>query len=659
MGRGARWCAAIFTLLTVGVAVVFAQAEGSRQWSYALSGFTVSSPALSADGQTIYIGVETSGRAGRILAIPSNGTTPRWVVNRPQGIDATPVVDADGTVYVGGYDGKFLALNPANGNPRWEINVRAFITSTAAISETGVIYFGGGDSHLWAVNRDGTVRWRFPAGSWIDSSPAIGADGTVYFGCNDRNVYAVTPAGVEKWRFDTGSPVPGSPAIGADGTVYIGSLSQRIYALNPDNGAVKWQRLTNGELRASPVIGADGTVYIGGLDRSFYALRPEDGTERWRITLPAEVWSTAAVRNDGVIVVGADDGSVRAFNPADGSVRWRFSTETGPGNLIESSPIIGADGAVYVGSLDGFLYKINGNGATLSSVSTWPAFRRDAARAGRASTVSGGGRLLNLSTRAQVGATETLIAGFVVQGVGQRAHMMRGVGPALAQFGLVGMPDPRLQVYSGQTVIATNDDWGGGLDASETASAVGAFPLPVGSKDAAIVLPLRAGLYSTHITSADARGGVVLVEAYDVPALDATTRLVNVSTRGRVGVGADSLFAGVVVAGPGRSRLLLRAIGPGLSQFGVSGVLARPTISLFTPVAGGGQRLIRANTGWTTDGGVYDIAAAARLVQAFPLLETSADCAMVVTVEPGNYTIQVSGVANTTGEALVEIYQLP
>ncbi|MBL9190368.1 MAG: PQQ-binding-like beta-propeller repeat protein [Opitutaceae bacterium] len=638
------------------------QTEGTRQWSYALSGFTVSSPALSPDGQTIYIGTETTGRAGRILAIPSNGGLPRWVVNRPQGIDASPTVDTDGTVYIGGYDGKFLALNPANGVPRWEINVGAFITSSAAVSEGGVIYFGGGDSNLWAVNRDGTVRWRFAAGSWIDSSPAIGADGTIYFGCNDRIVYAVTSAGLEKWRFDTGSPVPGSPAIGADGTVYIGSLNQRIYALNPVDGSVKWQRLTNGEVRASPVVGADGTVYLGSLDRNFYALRPEDGSERWRATFPAEIWSTAAVRNDGVIIVGADDGIVRALNPGDGSIRWGYNTATGPGNLIESSPIVVSDGSIYVGSLDGFLYKINGNGAGLSGVGTWPAFRRDAARGGRASTVSGGGRLLNLSTRAQVSGSETLIAGFVVQGGDERVHLMRGIGPALSAFGLAGMPDPRLQVFSGNIVIATNEDWGtntGGFSVSETAAAVGAFPLPIDSNDAAIVLPLSAGLYYTHITSVDGRGGVALVEAYDAPAGDPRSRLVNVSTRGRVGVGADSLFAGVSVGGPRRSRLLMRAIGPGLTQFGVGGVLARPTMMLFTPAAGGGQTLLGTNTGWTSSGAVYDIAAAARLVQAFPLLESSADCAMVVTVEPGNYTIQVSGVGNTTGEALVEIYHLP
>ncbi len=657
MGAGCAIVLAVCALLPGAQA----QTEGSKQWAYSLAGFTVSSPALSPDGETIYIGTETASRTGRILAVPRNGGTRRWVVNRPQGIEASPAVDSDGTIYIGGYDGKFLALNPADGTTRWEVNVRAFITSTAAISGSGVIYFGGGDAHLWALNRDGTVRWRFPVGSWIDSSPAIGADGTIYFGCNDRHVYAVTPAGTEKWRRDTGSPVTSSPAIGADGTVFIGSLNQTIYALDPADGAVKWQHLTNGEIRGSPVVGADGTVYCPSLDRNLYALRPADGSERWRALISAEGWSTPAIRADGVIVVGADDGMVRAFNP-DGTQRWRFNTETGLGNLIESSPIVAPDGSIYFGSLDGFLYKLNGNGVALSTVATWPALHRDVARTGRAATVSGAGRLLNLSTRAQVAGGATLIAGFAVQGAGQRVFLLRGVGPALANFQLAGMPDPRMQLFSGTTVIGANDDWGaatGGFSVRDTASAVGAFALPDGSKDAAVVLALAPGLYTTHIASADERGGVVLVEAYDALGGDPTTRLANVSTRGRVGVGADALFAGVAVAGPGRSRLLLRAVGPGLTQFGVGGVLARPTMALYAQLPGGGERLLRTNTGWSAEGGAYDLATAAALVQAFALTNGSADCAMVVTVEPGNYTIQVSGVGNTTGEALVEIYVLP
>ncbi|MEO6245539.1 MAG: hypothetical protein ABIQ12_08890, partial [Opitutaceae bacterium] len=227
-------------------------------------------------------------------------------------------------------------------------------------------------------------------------------------------------------------------------------------------------------------------------------------------------------------------------------------------------------------------------------------------------------------------------------------------------FGLAGLPDPRLRVFSEGAFQEENDDWGVSLASNafgiaDTTQRVGAFSLPIGSKDSALVLPLPAGPHTAHVTAADGRGGVVLVEVYETPAGDQNARLVNLSTRGQVGVGANALFAGVVVGGTGKSRLLIRAVGPGLTQFGVSGVLARPTMALFD----GARQLLRTNTGWTTQTGTYDLIAAARVAGAFALGATSADSALIVTVDPGVYTVQVSGVGDTTGEALVEIYKLP
>lgn len=647
---GAVWLGIFLTLFGLGLR---AQTDGTKQWAANVQGFiTLSSPALSPDGSVVYVGVETQ-TGGRLIAFTREGVR-KWNFDRAEAIESSPAIGADGTIYVGCGDGKLYALNPDNGSIRWAFATQTFVTSSPAIAADGTIYFGAGDSRLHALNPDGTQRWSFLAGNWIDSSPAVGADGTIYFGSFDNRVYAVTRDGVQKWSFQTGGRVFSSPAIGADGTVYVGSGDQRLYALAPD-GMKKWDYFANGDIQASPTLGADGTIYFAA-DVNLYALKP-DGTERWKSRINTSA-SSAAVRGDGAIILGGDDGIVRALNPTDGSEKWRFDTRSGSGNLIESSPVIATDGSIYIGSFDGFLYKLNGSGTPLSTLSAWPAFHRDPQRQGRALTISGNGRLLNLSTRAQVGGTETLIAGFVVQGVGQRAYLMRGVGPALAAFGLAGMPDPRLRVFSGTAVIGANDDWGnneGGLSAGDTGAAVGAFPLPNGSKDAALVLPLPAGPYTAHVSATDGRGGVVLIEAYDAVAGDATARLVNLSTRGQVGVGASQLFAGVVVGGTGKSRLMLRGIGPGLAQFGVSGVLARPTLALFNGV----QQLLRTNTGWTTEVSAYDLVAAAQLVGAFALDATSADCAMIVTVDPGIYTLQISGVGGTTGEALVEIYTLP
>jgi hypothetical protein len=116
------------------------------------------------------------------------------------------------------------------------------------------------------------------------------------------------------------------------------------------------------------------------------------------------------------------------------------------------------------------------------------------------------------------------------------------------------------------------------------------------------------------------------------------------------------LVAGFVVGGTGTVRLLIRAVGPGLAQFFVAGVLAQPVLTVFS----NSQQKLGSNTGWTSDGFKADLSAAAQRSGAFSLEEKSADSALILNATAGNaYTIQVSGSDNATGQALVEIYLLP
>lgn len=631
--------------------------EGSLHWALTLQGWSFSSPAVSPDGTTVFVGVETR-TAGRLVAVGADGAV-RWSILRPDGISASPAVSSDGTVYAGCYDGKLYAFNSTNGSLRWEYDAGSFIVSSPAIGADGSIYFGAGDGRLHAVDARGARRWVVSVGDWIESSPAIAADGTVYFGSKDRTFYAVGPDGREKWRFATAGGIHSSPAIGADGSIYFGSRDQRVYALSPD-GLKKWDYFTNGEIQSSPVLGADGTVYFAALDTYFYALDPGSGALRWRVALNTNSVSTAAVRADGAIIFGADDGIVRALNPDNGAVVWRFDTRKAvPDDTIESSPLLAPDGSIYFSSLDGKLYKVRGNGLGPSEVSNWPLFRGDSQRTGRSRFGPDSGRLLNISVRANVGARETLISGFVIRGASSKAYLVRGIGPGLGSFGVQGtLSDPIVDLYSGSRRIATNDNWGDsppGFSVSDSAAAVGAFPLIPGSRDAALVVALPPGLYSAHLRSADLSGGggVALFEAYDAIGGDPSSRFINLSLRGRAGSGDSTLIAGVVVGGTGPVNLLLRAVGPGLAAFGVEGVLPRPRLSLFS-----GSNLIRSNEGWSTVPFFADLSGAARAAGAFPLVSASLDSALTVIVNPGSYTIQVAGADGSVGEVLTEVYVL-
>ena len=253
-------------------------------------------------------------------------------------------------------------------------------------------------------------------------------------------------------------------------------------------------------------------------------------------------------------------------------------------------------------------------------------------------------RLSNLSVRTAMAAGQTLIVGVTVDG-GARDVLVRAAGPALAAFGLTtAMTDPRLDLYNGSTLTFSNDDWPANL--ATTFTSVGAFTFPAGSKDAGFVQSIDGG------RSIQARGtgaGVVLVEAYDLGAGN-TPRLINVSARNQVGTGENILIAGFNIAGTGNKRLLIRAVGPKLATFGVTGFLVDPKLEVFTSA---GEKLIE-NDNW--DASLATIFAS---VGAFALDSGSRDAALVRTLEPGSYTVQVSGVSNGTGEALVEIYELP
>jgi CubicO group peptidase (beta-lactamase class C family) len=266
-------------------------------------------------------------------------------------------------------------------------------------------------------------------------------------------------------------------------------------------------------------------------------------------------------------------------------------------------------------------------------------------------------RLANLAIRAEAAAEAPLIVGFNVGGGAEKTVLIRAVGPTLEQFGVSApLADPRLELFAaGGRRIGANDDHAA-TDAP-VFSAVGAFALAAGSKDAAIVARLGSGSYTAHVTGPVGARGTALVEVYEVGA--AGTPLTNLSARARVGSGEAILIPGLVLS-PGATsrRLLVRAVGPGLEPFGVTGLLADPKLDLFQ----GGAR-IAGNDNWGAPSGPSAATAEGLRVAfqqsgAFALPTGSLDAALITRLPPGGYTLQVSGVAGRTGEALVEVYDL-
>ncbi len=266
-------------------------------------------------------------------------------------------------------------------------------------------------------------------------------------------------------------------------------------------------------------------------------------------------------------------------------------------------------------------------------------------------------RLSNVSVRTSAGGADTLITGFTIGPGPNKTILVRAVGPTLGAFGVAGtLSDPKLELYNSSSVkIAENDNWS--IADSAAFSAVGAFALAANSKDASLVTTLAPGSYTAQVSGVAGASGVALVEVYEVTG--GATRLINLSTRAQVGTGANLLIPGITIApGAGTRRLLLRAVGPTLGAFGVAGTIADPKLELYS-----GSTKIAENDNWgspttSTAADASTLTAAFAANGAFALTPGSKDAALLINLDPGSYTLQVSGVAATTGTALVEVYDL-
>lgn len=258
------------------------------------------------------------------------------------------------------------------------------------------------------------------------------------------------------------------------------------------------------------------------------------------------------------------------------------------------------------------------------------------------------GRLVNLSVRTTAGSgDDTLIVGFSLSG-GSKHVLLRGVGPTLGAFGVANsLADSILSLQRGQSQIATNDNWGGSISLKDAFASVGAFALQDTSLDAAIYARLAASSYTVQMGGKAGATGIGLLELYDAGG-DTTARLVNLSARCQVGTGDNVLIVGFNVT-DGPVTLLVRGVGPTLGAFGVDGTLTDPKLQVFN-----GATTVAENDNW--DAALAD---SFRAVGAFGLTPGSRDAAVRVTLQPGSYTVQLSGVSNATGVALVEVYELP
>lgn len=312
-------------------------------------------------------------RTGQAFVKGPRSANPVWAFRTQGRIYADPVVGADGTLYVASHDGFLYAVSP-DGKEKWSFDVRGKIWGTPAIAEDGTVYVGSDADMLFALTPAGELKWtlstalppekkgeKVHASKWdVDTSPVLGKDGTIYFACH-YYLFAVRPSGELRWRFQAGIgrvKIFSSPALGEDGVLYFGTQGNRLFAVNASGVAV-WSVETGGDNDSTPTTSGD-TVYFGSDDNMVRALNTADGAPRWTTDLGAPVRAPLALGRDGTVYVATYGAKpfVAALDGKTGVEQWRFFINDGEGAFygIQSGVLIDEEGYLYFGGRDRFVY---------------------------------------------------------------------------------------------------------------------------------------------------------------------------------------------------------------------------------------------------------------------------------------------------------------
>jgi len=575
-----------------------------------------------------------AGLAGASGSADGGGAGARF--NKPQGV----AVDAAGNVFVA----------DTNNSTVRKISPNGFVTTAAgAAGQTGSLDGVGSGARFngpYAVAVDsGGNAYVTDFSNYTIRRISVGGSVTTVAG------FAGQPGGTD--GFGTAARFNQSYGIAVDssGNIFVADTYNRVI-----------RRISGGSV----------TTLGGSLSRFYYPqgiatdvsgnLYISDGDNQTitKATFVGTPPSGLAV-NSPTVALGQSTTITVASPPANVNIQWQVSADNGA-NWTSIT-----DGTTYSGSttttlaingasaaLNGRKYRAqlsNAAGTGLSAVATLTV-------TGTPPPSTGSARLSNLSVRTQAGAdANAVFVGLAVAGTGAKQTIIRGIGPGLTQFGVAGaMATPQLSLFNSTSVLLTsNAGWSTAPNAAAMPAAfaaVGAFALTPNSGDCAIMQPLTNGVYSARISGVNNSTGIALAEFYDTDGGTPTTRFINASARAPVGTGNGVLTAGFAILGTGSETVLIRGIGPSLTQFGVAGALGAPRVTVFnsagTPIA--------TNAGWD---GSAALSATFGSVGAFALTAGSGDCALILSLTAGTYTVQLSGANETTGIGLIEVYEVP
>jgi hypothetical protein len=557
-----------------------------------------------------------AGMAGNTGSADGVGSTARF--DYPAGV----AVDSMGNIYVAD-SGPPSFSNFGNHTIR-KITAGGVVTT-----------FAGTAGHPGSADGVGSgASFNYPAGLAVD-----GADNIYVADRGNQTIRKITPAAVVTtlagssgnigFADGTGNlaffTAPGAVAVDSGGTVYVAdSGNQTIRRISPA-GAVT---TLAGYPRSAGSTGGTG----GAARFNFGYIQLCSGTQCGGIgPQPVTIFGGIGVDQTGNLYVGdTANNTIRKVTSAGvvttvAGLAGVGGTSDGAGSGARFNQPHGlfVDGAgnIYVADIGNSTIRIGGPMAVAQS--------------------------LNISTRARVqSGNSVLIAGFIVTGSVPKKVALRAIGPSLANSNVPGfLSDPTLELRdSSGAQLGINDNW---KDASNAADVQAAGLAPSNELEAAFIVTLFPNQsYTAIVRGKGSDTGVALVEVFDLNPTDDSLPA-NLSTRGFVDTGDNVMIGGFILGGGnGADKVVVRALGPSLAQFGISNALSDPTLEL----RDSNGALVASNDNWKE----ADQAA----VQATGLAPPNdLESAIVKTLPPGRYTAIVAGKSGS-GVGLVEVYNL-
>jgi len=306
-----------------------------------------------------------------------------WAFQTGKGVFSSPVVDKDGTVYVGSADHIFYAIKK-DGSLKWKVETGEIIDSSALLDDRGHVYVGSGDQHVYCIDREsGKVMWIFKAHSveevqkefgvknfnvaWFEGNIAMLKDGTLLAPNDNYLVYAISrDDGKRKTQYIGSEMVWSLPAVNtATDSIFFGTqhpTNKNIHKFNTVTGKKDWVNGTILSSNASSVMLSsskeNGILVLGGFDGFVRAYSQKSGREIWKFGTKEHIYASPAQLSDGTVIIPSADGSIYALDSATGKQKWAFDTL----KPIRSSPVIDGKDTIYVGSGEGRLFCINPDG---------------------------------------------------------------------------------------------------------------------------------------------------------------------------------------------------------------------------------------------------------------------------------------------------------